>query len=205
MKVVLLYFLLLFQTCLTAQTEVLIPKEKPPYDRKEEIIHDGKRYRIHNNYFTMGGGVIESSLRDQSQKTLGVDYQFHIRRQQFQVGGIISGVEFFSNNNTQLHAGYGYRIEKNTSNFSAYVGPTYFTGVAGVSPDPPDFYDGFGLYFSVQAVYKIKYDIGLGLELIGDVSYKQKMIGIKLIAFFSGSYRGLKRNYNKNVRSENSK
>lgn len=190
---------------LLAQKEVLLPPEKPIYDRKEEIIFDGKRYRIHNNYFTIGVGVLESSIRDQSQKTIGADYQFHIKRQQFQVGAMMSGDDLFGNNNTQVHLGYGYRIEKNTSNLAFFGGPTYFTGVEGVVGSPANFYDGFGAYLSAQAVYKLKYDIGIGLELFGEISYKQGMGGLKIIVFFSGSYRGLKKNYNPNVRSERGK
>jgi hypothetical protein len=205
MKKIFFILLALYAKQFLAQKEVLLPPDKPAYDRKEEIIFDGKRYRIHNNYLTFGIGLLQSNIRNQSQKTAGVDFQFHLKKQHFQAGAMMSGDDLFGNNNTQFHCGYGYRREKNTSNVAIYAGPTYFTGVEGAAGAPASFYDGFGVYLSAQAIYKVKYDIGLGLEFFGDVSYKQVMSGLKIIVFFSGSYRGLKKNYNPNVRSESGK
>lgn len=179
------------------------PKKKPPYDRKEEIIHNGKRYRIHNNYLTLGGGFLNASNRGESQKTLGIDFQFHIRRQHFQTGVMMSGPDFGDNNHVQGHVGYGYRREGRYSNLAAFAGANYFTGVEGVAGSPPVFYQGAGGYACIQAVSKFTYDIGLGIELFVDVSKRQNMFGFRIIAFFSGSYRGPKRNFNPNVRSEN--
>lgn len=178
----------------------------PPYFRKEEIIADGKRYRKHNNYLTAGPGYMTSSIRKTVQKAVGIDFQFHIRREHFQAGVLMSGEEFLSNNNIQLHLGYGYRREKTSSNLAAFVGPTYFSGVEGTpGVTAASFYSGFGAYACVQAITKFTYDIGFGLEAFGEISRKQKMAGIKAVFFFSGAYRGLKRNYNPNVRSENAR
>ncbi|HQQ93391.1 MAG TPA: hypothetical protein PLQ93_02455 [Bacteroidia bacterium] len=194
--------LLWFSQAIGQNADSLYRKEKLPFDRKEEIIYHGKRYAIHNNYLSLGAGFLSTSLRFDVQKTIGADYQFHIRRQQFQVGAMMSGEEFFSNNNVQAHIGYGLRKESLSANYAIFVGPTYFSGVAGMVGSPPDFYTGFGMYFSVQATIKIFYDIGLGAELFGEINYKQSIMGIKFIAFFSGAYRGPKRQYNPNVRSE---
>jgi hypothetical protein len=67
------------------------------------------------------------------------------------------------------------------------------------------YYDGWGLYLSAQAVKKLMYDIGIGIEAFGEVSEYQNSAGIKFILFFSGAYMGPKKNYNPHVRSENSK
>ena len=174
-----------------------------PYFAKEEIIFDGKRYRIHNNYITAGGGYGSSGIRPEIQTNLAADYQFHIRVQHFQTGVIMSGNGFGDSKNLQMHAGYGYRREGNKTNLAAFIGPTYFSGVEGDSSTTPVFYDGFGGYFCLQGVYKFWYDVGLGAELFADVSYKQTMFGFKIIAYFSNAYRGPKRNINPNVRSEN--
>ena len=133
---------------------------------------------------------------------MGIDFQFHIRRQNFQIGGMMSGNEFQSNNNLQFHVGYGYRREKKTNNLAAFIGPSYFTGVEGDSSSGAKFYDGFGLYGCIQGVTKFTYDIGLGGELFAEVNYKQKLYGFKIILFFSGAYKGNKKNFNANVRSE---
>ncbi|MDI1355482.1 MAG: hypothetical protein PSX36_11210 [bacterium] len=201
LKVLILFLVIAFD--IVAQNKDLSDTVKLPYFKKEEIIFEGKRYRIHNNYLTAGAGFGASSSRSTAQKNLALDYQFHIRMQQFQTGVLISGNDFGSTNFTQLHVGYGYRLEKNKTNFAFFAGPTYFTGVMGDTSTTAVIFDGFGLYSSVQVVYKVVYDIGLGLELFSDINYKQRMFGVKIIAFFSNAYRGPKRNINPNVRSEN--
>lgn len=185
-----------------SQNEKPPASEKPPFDRKEEILYDNKRYRIHNNYITLGAGYNVSSIREDVQQSVNADFQFHIRRHQFQFGAMMSGQEFFSNNNTQLHLGYGLRKETNTANLAVFGGPTYFTGVQGSVGQPATFYDGFGVYVCGQAVYKLTYDIGIGVELFVETSYKQSIGGVKFIAFFSGAYRGVKKKFNPNVKSQ---
>jgi hypothetical protein len=194
---------LFFFAVLPAQERDSLKREPPPYDRKEEIIHYGKRYRIHNNYVTLGGGFAGSSIRLNSQKAVAADFNFHIRRQYFQVGGFMSGDAFLSNNHLQGHLGYGYRREGKQSNLAAYAGPCYFSGVHGTYPAPPAYYSGFGVYLSAQAITKFMYDIGIGIEGFAELSYRQSIFGIKIIAFLSGAYRGEKKAFNPNVRKEN--
>lgn len=172
------------------------------YFRKEEILYKDKRYRLYNSYITLGGGYLFSDLRDVTQKTLGADLNFHIRRQYFQVGAMMSGLEFFSNNHIQGHVCYGLRRETNTINLAVFLGPSFFTGVTGTPGQTgPLQYTGVGGYLSLQAVSKfVAYDIGLGAEVFADISEKQRMVGIKLIVFFSSAYQGVARNYNKNVK-----
>lgn len=133
-----------------------------------------------------------------------MDFTFPIRRLHFQVGAGMSGDDFGSNNNIQAHVGYGLRRETKSYNLGVFAGPTVFTGVTG---DPlvglPEFYSGVGGYISGQAVMKFTYDIGIGLEIFAEANYRQVMSGFKIVLFFSGAYRGPKRNYNPNVRSEN--
>jgi len=201
LKVVFVFAQLLLFTAGYAQNTDTLETKRPPYNRKEEINYQNKRYRIHNNYLTLGGGFLGSTLRDDVQNVVAADYQFHIRRQHFQAGAMMSGEEFLSNNYIQVHLGYGYRIENYNSNFAAFIGPTYFSGVAGKVGQPEDFFNGYGVYVSVQAVLKFAYDIGLGVELFGEANYKQNMVGIKFIAYFSGAYRGAKKRVNPNVRT----
>jgi hypothetical protein len=178
-------------------------RERPPYNRKEEVIYDGKRYRIHNNYLTLGMGFGGSSIRGSSQRCGGLDFNFHIRRTYFQFGALISGPELFSNNHEQVHLGGGYRWEGRATNIAFYLGPCLFRGVKGIPPAPPSLYGGYGGYACAQIVTKFTYDIGLGLDLFSEFSYVQSQFGLRIIAFFSGAYRGVKRNFNPNVRSEN--
>jgi hypothetical protein len=176
----------------------------PAYFGKEEIINNGKRYRIHNNYLTIGGGYFSSTRRAATQKPFGVDLQFHIKKHEFQVGGFISGNELFGSNNLSTHLGYGWRKENANYNFVVYTGLEYSYGVYAIadtdSTTKPYYYSSPGLYVCTQAVRKLTYDIGIGIELYAEVNTTQFMGGIKFIVFFSDAYRGLKRNYNPNVR-----
>jgi hypothetical protein len=186
-----------------------LKKAYPEYFRKEEVIYDGKRYRKYNNYLTLGGGFLSSSLRDDVDRAIGGDFHFHIRRQYFQIGALMSGPQFLSNNNVQGHFGAGLRRERSNSNLAIYGGLTYFTGVITVSDSSlgliPRYYQGVGAYICAQAMTKLTYDIGAGVEAFAEVSKTQGIIGFKLILFFSGAYVGVKKNYNPNVRSERGK
>jgi hypothetical protein len=178
-------------------------KEEPKYYKKEEVVHDGKLYRVHNNYLTFGAGILASSIREQTQRTIGVDFHFPIQQAHFQVGVGMSGETFTSNNTVQAHLCYGIRKESAKSNIAGFIGPSFYTGVRANATGDAEFYEGVGIYVCFQTIAKITYDIGIGAELFGEVNYDQNMVGIKVIAFFSGSYRGLKKNYNPNVRAEN--
>lgn len=204
-----LFFLLslLQSSSLLAQTEDRNNRyDRPKFNRKEEVIYDNKRYRKYNNYLTAGGGFAYASNRVGVQRAIGADFQFHIRRQQFQIGGLMSGEAFLSNNHVQAHVGYGLRRERNTTNLAAYIGPTWFTGVEGTpGVTIPVFYTGFGGYACVQAVSKFTYDIGIGAELFGEVNFRQTQVGLKFILFFSGAYRGNKTSYSPNPEFQNRK
>ena len=188
-----------------AGTEKVVVKKKEIYYRQEEILLDGKRYRRYNNYLTLGPAFLNSNIRSQSQKGVGIDFQYHIRRQYFQTGFMMSGIDFGNNNNILVHAGYGLRRERNYYSLAAYAGASYHYGVEGDVNLRPVFYYSPGVYICLQAVTKFSYDLGLGVEGFADFSTRQTLAGFKVIAFFSGGYRGPKRNYNSNVRSENPK
>lgn len=205
------------------------PKERPTYYRKEEILYAGKRYRLWNNYITAGGGIMGSSIRSKEQKNIGINYHFHIQRHYFQAGVMMSGEDFLSNNQVQGHLGYGLRKETTKLNMAAFGGLTYFNGVIGrtdTTGNPyPEYYSGAGVYVSGQIITKLSYDIGIGLEVFAEfnkyqqvpINYRwyegapvfkksgdiQTNAGFRVILYFSGAYRGLKKNYNPHVRSEN--
>lgn len=176
-----------------------------PFVKREEVLNDGKRYRLYNNYLTFGAGFLTTSLRQATQKVVSADFNFHIRKHYFQAGGFLSGIDFFTSNNAEVHICYGVRNERKKSNFTLFMGPSFFTGVTGTPGiSDPSFYNVFGIYMSGQAIYKlVSYDIGLGLEAFAEVSDKQQLAGAKIIFFFSSSYRGLQRPYNGYVRDEN--
>lgn len=178
---------------------LLSQKDTLPYNRKQEIVYDGKRYVKYNNYLTFGFGKAFAKIRTTDQNLLGVDYQFHLNREYFQLGFFMSGDQLLSNNNVQGHFCYGKRIERNKYNFAAFIGPSFSsfylvkTDTSGVKY--AENHTAPGLYICIQTVYKVKYDVGIGAELFTDLSALQKLFGCKLIVYFSGAYRGEKKQF----------
>ena len=175
-------------------------KDTLPFNRKKEIVYDGKRYRVYNSYLTFGAGKAYSDIRRNVQSCINADFQFHLTKEYFQMGFFMSGDEFLRNTNLSGHICYGYRYEKPLFNLAAFVGPSYSYFVTATAPDTAGIFKVsyntvIGGYICLQAVYKLKYDIGLGIELFADVSDKQKMAGARVVCYFSGAYRGEKRGY----------
>lgn len=180
-------------------------RDTSKYDRLEELIHKDKRYAVHNNYLSAGFGFAYSSVRDLEQSTIGIDYVFHIKRNHFQAGFLMSGKEFLSNNNIQGHFCYGYRIEDERKNVAFFGGLSYNTGILPpvyrvADTLPARFYDAAGLYLSASYIKKLSYDIGFGVEGIIEINTVQVFTGIKAVLFFSGAYRGKAKIYNKHVK-----
>jgi UDP-glucose 6-dehydrogenase len=181
-------------------------RDTSKYDRLEEIIHNDKRYALHNNYLQAGFGFGGSNLRSSEQAIVGIDYVFHIKRQHFQIGFLMSGDKFLSNNNLSGHLGYCYRIEDERRNIAFTAGISQNKGaiaayIDGLDTIPELQYRNTGIYVSASYVKKLTYDIGIGLELIGEVNQTQRFIGVKGILFFSGAYRGKAKIYNRHVKT----
>lgn len=176
-------------------------KDTLPYDRKKEIVYDGKRYRVYNNYLTFGAGKAYSDIRRIEQSVINADFQFHLTKEYFQVGFFMSGDQFLRNTNLQGHLCYGYRYEKELFNLAGFVGPSYSYFVTGSTDTAGVFHvksnNTLGGYIALQGVYKIKYDVGIGIELFADISPLQKMAGARIICYFSGAYRGIKKGLKK--------
>lgn len=167
------------------------------FNRKEEIVYDGKRYRKYNNYLTFGLGKGYVDIRRLDQSYINVDFQFHVQKEYFQAGVFMSGDDFLRNTNIQGHICYGYRIEKTKFNLAGFIGPSYsYVLVAHADTSGNTWAEinrVIGGYACIQAVYKVKYDVGIGAEVFGDISSIQKMVGGRIIFYFSGAYRGIKR------------
>jgi len=196
LKKVLFIFLILCVSFAVAQKDTL------PFNRKKEIIYDGKRYRVYNNYLTFGGGKGYSDIRDKTQSFVNVDFTFHVTKQYLSLGFLMSGDYFLRNKNLSGHICYAYRYEKNKYNLAGFIGPSYSYFVTGTKDSTGLYYNvtsnyALGGYVRLQAVYKVKYDVGLGVELFADISDKQKIFGAGVICYFSGAYRGEKRGYKK--------
>ncbi len=203
MKNLFAIFLFLFSSPLFSQ------KDTSKYDRKEEIIDNNKRYRIHNNYLTVGPGFGSSNIRVSEQSIIGLDFNFHIRKQYFQAGILMSGNKFLSNNNLAAHLCYGYRKETNKYNFAFYGGVSYNEGIippmiVGGDTISAKLFRTYGFYANIQYIFKITYDIGFGGEAFAEFNKHQAFGGIKFILFFSGAYQGKAKVYNQHVKKKKS-
>lgn len=174
---------------------------KEPFDRKKEIKLDGKKYRIYNNYVTLGVGKGYNTIWDQAWFATAADFNFHIQKAYFQSGFMVQGPSFYNRQQVQLHLAGGYRKESYKYFWAAFGGLSYTNGyyplmLKGVNgkdsayANPPPLMSEVGLYAAVQLFYKVKFDYGIGLTIFGDVNEKQSMVGARIELFFSGAYRG---------------
>ena len=174
---------------------------KDTFERKKEIVIQNKRYRIYNNYLSAGVGQCYNSGWKEFDLCSSFDFNFHARKNYFQIGGNLVGPALWNNNCIQLHAGWGYRIERSNYLLAAYGGVSFSDGYYLQTTNTDTFkirLGSVGVYAAVQCFYKLKFDYGLGVSTFFDVNQKQTLVGLKVELFFSGAYRGFKKiNYAK--------
>ncbi len=172
---------------------------KEEYSRKKEIKIDGKRYRIYNNYVTIGAGKGYNSGWKDMLFTPAIDFNFHLQKIWFQTGGLLQGQSYGNNQLIQFHLCVGYRKESYKYFWAAYGGLSYTDGYNPIKLRDMSGKDSSigiihfketGLYVALQAFYKVKFDYGIGLTLFGDVNQKQSTVGARIELFFSGAFRG---------------
>lgn len=166
------------------------------YNPKEELVYDGKRYRVHNNWISGGAGAGYNTHWPKDERNFGVDFSFHIKKEYFRIGGFMSGANFSLTNNYNAHVCYGIRKEKNKYNLSAFAGPSlsYFKRPLkdSVNYNLNSAYSEVGGFVCLEAIYKLKYDVGIGGQVFCDYNKVQMVYGVRLVAYFSGAYRGIK-------------
>lgn len=166
------------------------PKE-PADDLKKEIIFDNKKYRVYNNWLNAGAGPAYNSNVPRTQFSLVLDYSFHIQKEYFQFGVLLSGDDFGNYNNIHAHGCYGRRKETARYNLAAFLGASYTSGyMYHDSTYNSKVFKAPGIYAEVQCIGKLKYDLGLGPAVYVDVNKNRTTIGVKLDLYFSGAYKG---------------
>jgi hypothetical protein len=169
------------------------------FDSKKEIIYDGKRYRVYNNWLSAGFGAGYNSKWPKDEKNIGADFSFFVKKNTFRLGGFMSGANFSQANNYSFHFCIGKRKEGDNFNLSAFLGPStsYFRRPLkdSVNYNLSTVYNAIGGYAVVEAVYKLKYDVGIGGQVFCDYNPVQMVYGVRLIVYFSSAYRGIKYGY----------
>jgi hypothetical protein len=157
------------------------------------FVIDDKKLKYYNNWLTAGAGIQQNiTYKRKYGFSGGVDYQFHIKHSYFQLGTVITGEKFGFYDNYQFHLGYGKRFEDKSIHAAGFVGISYSTGYAKVdsSGHYERLYKQPGLYFEVQGIKKITYDVGIGASIFADFNQEQSIAGGRLIIYFSGAYKG---------------
>lgn len=169
------------------------------FDAKKEIVYDGKRYKVYNNWLSIGAGAGYNTSFIKDERNVALDYSFNIKQYYFRAGAFMSGPNYTASNNYNLHAGIGLRKEHEKYNISAFTGPSsaWFKRPLkdSLNYNLGSVYNELGLYTCIELVYKIKYDVGLGGQVFCDINRVQMVYGVRLIAYFSGAYKGIKYGY----------
>lgn len=161
------------------------------------FVVDNKKFQYYNNWLTIGGGGQQNlTYKRELGFAGGLDFNFHIKKNYFQAGTLLSGERFGSYNNYQLHLGYGKRFEDKDYHFAAFLGVSYSSGNQLTLIDSTKYikrtFNQPGLYIQGEVVKKITYDVGMGASLFIDWNQEQSMIGLRFILYFSGAYTGKK-------------
>ncbi|HEX7413567.1 MAG TPA: hypothetical protein VF411_05930 [Bacteroidia bacterium] len=115
------------------------------------------------------------------------------RKNYFQVGGLVSGPGLGITNCLEVHACWGYRFERYNYMWAAYGGPSYTGGYVPKDNTSQLSFRAIGAYAAFQYFYKARFDYGVGFTAFVDYNTTQILSGIRLELFFSGAYRGLKK------------
>ena len=194
------------QTDTTKKSDVVIinGKKYKAVDEKEEkakkekhsldstFVINNKKLKYYNSWITGGAGWQQNLTYKRNLGFAGgIDFNFHIKKNYFQLGTIISGEKYGFYNSYQFHLGYGKRYEDKDFHYAAFGGITYASGFGKVGDSVytrP--FNGLGLYIQGEVVKKITYDVGVGVSLFADWNMEQSMIGFRFIIYFSGAYTG---------------
>ncbi len=148
---------------------------------------------MYNNWVTFGAGGEFHSENPRTQFALAMNYQFHIKKHYFNLGGLVSGDGFGIWNNYSGHVGYvPWRKENEKRNLAAFISLAYTFGYDYVYAGyyAPYRWDRVGLYAEFQYTMKLQYAVGIGPTFFVDVNQKRTLVGIRLDGYLSGAYRG---------------
>lgn len=186
------FFVLFVNFCL-AQSDTAT------FNPKKEVVYDGKRYRVYNSWLSVGAGAGYNTKWPKDEKNLGADFSFHVKEHYIRLGGFLSGADYTAANNYSFHLCYLFRKESEKYNLSAAIGPSTSNFRRPLS-DSSNYnlatvYNKVGGFAAIEAVYKFKYDVGIGGQIFCDYNQVQMVYGVRLIVYFSGAYRGIKYGY----------
>jgi hypothetical protein len=171
------------------QTSVSNKKNIPPLD--SIFVIQNKKLKYYNNWLTAGAGVQKNlTYKRKTGFTGGLDFNFHIKQYYFQLGAELTGEQFGFYDNYEFHLGYGKRFEDRDIHYAGFVGLSYSTGYGKVDSVYTRPFSEPGIYGQIEIVKKVTYDVGIGAAVFADWNQEQGIIGVRLILYFSGAYKG---------------
>lgn len=165
------------------------------------FVINNKKFQYYNNWFTVGGGGQQNLSYERALGfASGLDFNFHLLKQYYQIGTLFTGTRYGSYNCFQFHAAYGKRFEDKDYHFAAFLGLSYSSGfqleIIDSAKSIKRNFSKPGIYLQAEIVKKITYDVGIGASFFADWNKEQSMIGMRFILYFSGAYIGKnKKNY----------
>lgn len=178
-----------------SNTAPSITKQTKPLD--SSFVIDNNKFQYFNNWMTVGGGVQQNLSYKRPLGFVGaVDVNFHVKKNYFQVGALLSGKNFANYNNYEIKVGFVKRFEDKDNHFAFATGLTYSQGFQTIQIDSVTStyrsYSQPGWYIQGEVVKKITYDVGIGACLFADWNKEQSMMGVRFFMYFSGAYTGKK-------------
>jgi hypothetical protein len=170
-------------------------KKKKTIPVDSTFILNNKKLRYYNNWLTAGAGIQQNLTYKRSWGFAGgLDFNFHLKQQYFNLGTMISGEKFGFYNNYQFHLGYGKRFEDRSIHASVFAGVSYSLGYGKVDSVYTRPYQQPGVYVQAEVIKKITYDVGIGTAFFIDWNQEQAILGARIVVYFSGAYEGKKYN-----------
>ena len=180
--------LFIFAFCIIFGKICFAQKDTAAFNPKKEIVYDGKRYRVYNSWLSVGAGANYNSKWPKDEKNTAADFSFNIKQHYLRLGGFMSGTDFTAANNYSFHLCYGFRKEAEKYNLSAFIGPStsYFRRPLkdSTTHNLSKVYNAIGGYAVIEAVYKLKYDVGIGGQIFCDYNPVQMVYGVRLIVYY---------------------
>ncbi len=173
---------------------------------KGRIVIKDRIYRQNAPFITFGYGAGFGFESKQVEQNMAFSYHHFINKIGLQIGYLSSSDTKTWWNSDQklkeLSLGVGKRWESTRYNISVFGGPSWASGsylwtyVADSMSQPQlrvHYFSSLGVHAEVLATYKLSYDIGVGLSLVGCMNKQYSVAGAQIHLFFSTAFV---RNYN---------
>ncbi len=182
----------------------------------KKIIYDKKIYKLNSGFASVGVGGYTSNQLNYLMKGFSLDINIHTFKQyflQFGFSRIVFDESFnYPDKKSTTIRYFNFHlsplcVKTENVHFAFVFNPIGIAYGGGYKDDTYYFngillqdstntihsnYFAFNYYSSIQAIYKFKYDLGIGAEMYAEYSEHFLLFGLKATFYFCGSYMGKK-------------